>query len=225
LYPYEQVVTDKNRTGEPAGMSAGIIGIIMATRVEAEPFIDGFGLAPAGTVPVRMYAAGPVVLAVSGIGKTAAAIATTALIERYHPSAIFNCGAAGAASGEHPPGEVFQIDRIVEPDRPRLMDGDPIIHTPDIRPGFAAASLATRDRPVINDEDRAATARLADLVDMEGAAVTQVCRAYLTPVYLFKIVTDIAGHSIDEIKGNILLYRTRLYDHFSEQVFRHFNTD
>jgi adenosylhomocysteine nucleosidase len=199
-------------------MTERTIGIIMATKTEAKPFITGLGLTLLEKKPVQLYGAGRVILAVSGIGMSAAAAATMALIERHSPAAVFNCGAAGAARSGLTVGEVFHIDRVVEPDRPRPDGAGPVTHAPDLLDGFATASLASRDRPVIGEADRAATAGLADLVDMEGAAVVQACRGASTPVYVFKIVTDTAGHSLLEIIGNIRTLRKHLYDFFTERI-------
>jgi nucleoside phosphorylase len=199
-------------------MKEQTIGIIMATKTEAKPFITGLGLALLEKKPFPLYGGGRVLLAVSGIGMGGAAAATAGLIERHCPSVVFNCGAAGAAKCGPAVGDIVHIDRIVEPDRARPDGGGPATHAPDLLDGFATASLATRDRPVIGEADRAETALLADLVDMEAAAVVRACRDASTPVYVFKVVTDTAGHSLLEIIGNIRTYRIHLYDFFAERV-------
>jgi adenosylhomocysteine nucleosidase len=193
-------------------------GIVMATKIEAEPFIEGFGLALVEKKPVRLYAAGPLVLALSGIGKAAAAIATAALIERHHPDAVFNCGAAGAAAGGFAVGDILQIDKVYEPDRLHLLTGRPMKHKPDTMRGFRRASLATRDRPFLGVEDRHAAAAHADLVDMEGAAVVQACRAYGVDVYLFKIVTDTHGAGAKEIIGTMIATRGSMFEFFRDRI-------
>jgi adenosylhomocysteine nucleosidase len=199
-------------------MKANTIGIIMATKIEAEPFIEGLGLELTGKQPVSLYGAGSLVLAISGIGKTAAAIATATLIERYRPSAVYNFGAAGAVNRELAVGAVFHIDRIIEPDRPRLMGDGPVVHTPDLLASFATASLATQDRPVIDEADRTMISTLADLVDMEGAAVAQACRAFSRPVYLFKIVSDTHGFGKEEIIASMIETRNRMYEFFRDRI-------
>lgn len=199
-------------------MKANTTGIIMATKIEAEPFIEGLDLGSIDTQPVRLYGAGSLVLAISGIGKTAAAIATAALIERHRPSAVYNCGAAGAVNRELAVGAVFHINRIIEPDRPHLKGDGPVVHTPDLLAGFATASLATRDRPVIDEADRTMTGKLADLVDMEGAAVAEACRAYSRQVYLFKIVSDTHGFGREEIIASIKETRNRMYEFFRDRI-------
>lgn len=193
-------------------------GIVMATKIEAEPFIEGFGLALAEKKPVPLYSAGPLVLALSGIGKAAAAIAAAALIERHRPAAVFNCGAAGAAARGLSVGDILHIDRVYELDRPHLATGRPMTHKPDTMRGFRRASLATRDRPFLDDDDRHAAAAYADLVDMEGAAVVQACRAFGVDVYLFKIVSDLHGSGTTEIIGNMVATRGALFEFFRDRI-------
>ena len=190
----------------------------MATKIEAEPFINGFGLALVEKKPVPLYAAGPLLLALSGIGKTSAAIATAALIERHHPSAVFNCGAAGAAGGGFSVGDILHIDRVYELDRPHLTADRPVAHKPDTMRGFRRASLATRDRPFLEDDDRRAASVHADLVDMEGAAVVQACRAFGVDVYLFKIVSDTHGAGTEEIIGNMIATRGTMFEFFRDRI-------
>ncbi|TFH39341.1 MAG: hypothetical protein E4G96_09220 [Chrysiogenales bacterium] len=199
-------------------MKRNSIAIIIATKIEAEPFIDGLRLPALGKGPVPLYGNDSLLLAVSGIGKSNAAAATVFLIERHHPSLVINCGAAGAANPGMHVGDIFQIDRVYELDRPHLVHGRPMIHRPDTMKGFTRASLATQDRPVIGGEERLAAAQHADLLDMEGAAIVQTCHAFVVPVYLFKIVSDTTGHGRKEIIDRMLTVRHDLFAFFMERI-------
>lgn len=196
----------------------GPIGIIIATGMEARPFIEGLGLSLIEKKPAPIYGRDPFVLAVSGIGKTCAAIAATDLIDRYHLRRILNPGAAGSTGGKYRVGDILQVDAVYELDRPIDNSGSPAEHRADTLDGFAVASLATQDRPVLSDEDRAAAGRYADLVDMEGSAVVQACRALDASVYLYKIVTDTAGCSVRSIIRNIMHTRDSLFEFCRDRV-------
>ncbi len=197
---------------------SGPIGIIIATTMEAKPFIEGLGLSLIEKKPAPIYGAGPVVLAVSGIGKTCAAIAATDLIDRYHLRKILNLGAAGSTGGKYRVGDILHVDAVYELDRPINDSGSPAEHRADTLEGFAVASLATQDRPVLTDEDRAAAGKYADLVDMEGAAVVQACRALDASVHLYKIVTDTPGCSVRSIIKNIMHTRDSLFEFCRDRV-------
>src|SRR3990172_1755624 len=188
------------------------LGIIMATRIEADPFIRGLRLSAIEKKPFAVLGNEEVILAISGIGKSNAAIAAAHLISRYHPERIFNLGAAGSASGKQDIGTIMHINKIVELDRVRPFSVKPVIHKPDVLDGFSQAALATQDRPVLAPEDRAAADQYADCIDMEWAAIVQACRAYGIKVYLFKIITDTAESGESDIIRNILNTRIRLFE-------------
>ncbi len=167
-----------------------VIGIIMATLLEAKPFIDRLFLKAYTHEPFEAYRNGHIRLIISGIGKAAAAMAATWLILTEHPAQIFNLGASGAMNHRHKLGEVLHISEVIEPDRPILGTDRFYEHSADMLQGFATAVLATQDKPVILPEERASVAAFAQLADMEGAAVVQTCRRFNVPCYLFKFVSD-----------------------------------
>lgn len=193
-------------------------GLIMAIGMEAKPFINGLGMTLIEKKPHAVYGNESTVLALSGIGKASAAIATTHLINRYSPARIINLGSAGATGTEFKVGDIAHISAVFEPDRPILDTGAPMEQRPDILPGFTTASLATQDRPILKEQDRQAAGVYADLVDMEGAAVIQACRAFGVKVHLFKVVTDTAGCSVAEIIRNIAATRKALFEFYRDQI-------
>jgi len=167
-----------------------VIGLVMATLLEATPFIDRLFLKAYAHEPFEVYQNEHIRLVISGIGKAAAAMAATWLILTEHPAQIFNLGAAGAMNHSHYLGEVLHISKVIEPDRPVLGTDRFYEQIPDILQNFAAAVLATQDKPVILPEERERLAAFARLADMEGAAVVQTCRRFNVPCYLFKFVSD-----------------------------------
>ena len=198
-----------------------ITGLVIATKIEAEPFINGLKLSLFESKPIRFYSNNTIILSISDIGKSNAAIASSLLIEKYHVSMVINLGAAGAAVPGFNIGAILHINKIYELDRPRLLSGDPVIHNPDTLNDFTMASLATQDRPILNESERLAAGVFADLVDMEGAAVVQACRMFGARAYLYKIVTDTAGCSTIDIIKNMLATRNSLFRFFSDRVMPH----
>lgn len=192
-----------------------LISIVMATMVEAKPFVLGLSLEKCGQKPFPVFKNEHIHLVLSGIGKANAAMAAAYCCQNFTPSHIFNLGAAGAADFSHPLGEIFHINKIIEYDRPKLTSHKPVIHKPDVLDGFPTATLSTSDRAILAPEERQQISRSADLLDMEGAAVVQACKQFDTKCYLFKFVSDTPEHTEDKnIIKNIRSYRTPFYEFF-----------
>jgi len=196
-----------------------VIGLVMATMLEAKPLILGLGLTVLEKQPFRVFEKGRIRLIISGIGKTNAAIACTHLIHTGNPSFLCNLGAAGATVKGFDLGDCFQVNRIIEPDRPDLDTGFPCEHVPEYLEGFPSLTLATQDRPVLTARERRKVSLLAQLVDMEGASIGQACRQYGKPCYLFKFVSDTLDHYHGlDIRTNISLHRDAFSRFFIREV-------
>jgi len=197
-----------------------LIGMAMATRLEAAPFISGLDLRPEAMGPFSVYKAENIVLTITGMGQTNAAMACTCMCMRFSPACLVNIGAAGAAAGEgFALGGIYHVSEAVAPDRLHFRTGRPFVLEPDVLPGFRTARVATRDQAVVAPENRRNMARLAELSDMEGAAVIQVARKFKIPCFLFKFVSDTPEHITDtEIPANIRRYRDSLFDFFNTRV-------
>ena len=189
-----------------------LTGLLMATMLEARPFVERLGLEKQERKPFEIYGNGKLALIISGIGKANAAAACSYLILRKKPSFVCNLGAAGAMSAEHSLGEIRHISKVLEPDRPELKSGRPHEHRPDVLKGFPTAILATQDKPMKSLEERKAVSLLAHLADMEGAAVVQTCRHFGTKCHVFKFVSDTPeDHAIVK---NIKRYRDNFCEFF-----------
>lgn len=220
-----------------------VIGLVIATMLEAEPFIKGLALAECETAHFPIYANHPhpslphqgegekeggsfsasarrrIYLIISGIGKANAAMACSYLIQRYHPVCLCNAGASGAVSTSFQLGEFCHITKVIEPDRPNLTTGVSHTHIPDVIDGFSTAILATQDRPVRDPAGRKRIAMDAQLVDMEGSAVVQACKCFRTKCYLFKFVSDTPDHGTsNDIVKNITLHRNAFFRFFHDTV-------
>ncbi|MBX7267396.1 nucleoside phosphorylase [Micromonospora sp. Llam7] len=137
----------------------------------------------------------PVLL--TGMGKVNAAAAVAATLARSPlPSAVVNLGTAGALhpgwTGTHEVGSVLQHD--LDTGFIRQLTGQTVGAPLTLGDGPV---LATGDQFVADDDARAALARRAQLVDMEGYAVASTARGFGVPVRLVKQVSDEAGDGAD----------------------------
>lgn len=130
----------------------------------------------------------------TGIGKVSAAVAVTRAIAERRPPFVLNVGTAGALhdhlEGPHVIGRVLEHD--VDHDFLGGLIGEPLVGEIELDPA-AATVLATGDTFVSHPELRAALARRADLVDMEGFAVARACQVAGVPCRMVKVVSDTAS--------------------------------
>jgi adenosylhomocysteine nucleosidase len=176
--------------------------------MEAEPFIKKLNMVQTEKTPFTTYIANDIVLAICGIGKANAAMATAYCCMKYQPGCILNAGAAGAVNKECEVGKIYQVEKTIEPDRPHLKTGTPWIQIPDTLEGFDSAVLGTQDKPIDDIETFNELSDLVDLVDMEGASILQAARRFDTKCLLFKFVSDTPLHAgkgliVENIKKHI----------------------
>ncbi|MFD1449898.1 MULTISPECIES: 5'-methylthioadenosine/S-adenosylhomocysteine nucleosidase [Oceanobacillus] len=158
-----------------------------------------------------------VVLLLSGIGKVNAAMSTTILHERFNPDKIINTGSAGGFAENLDVGDVVISTEVLHhdvdatafsyaygqvpgmpasytasPELVKLVGG--VILESDIQAEFGI--IATGDS-FMQREDQIAVVRerfpemLA--LEMEAAAIAQVCYQYKTPFVIIRALSDIAG--------------------------------
>jgi len=190
-----------------------VISICMATLLEARPFVQGLAMEALAEKPLPVFANADTNLVLTGIGKANAAMATAYAIQHFRPKRLYNLGAAGAVHLELDLGDVRQISQVIEPDRPHFISGKPYIHFPDQIESIETARLATSDRPILESEERRQIAAVADLVDMEGAAVVQTCRKFAVECVVIKFVSDTPEHAQEaDIVANIRSLRQPFFD-------------
>lgn len=142
-----------------------------------------------------MPAGVPVV--VTGVGKTAAAVATArALAERDTSDlVVLNVGTTGALrdglSGLYLPSEVVNHDINSDAVRTLGLDPQETLHVE----GGDGTVLASGDVFVTDPVVRRRLAERADLVDMEAYGVVYACREYGVPVRVVKHVSDSADET------------------------------
>lgn len=159
-----------------------------------------------------------VVLVQSGIGKVAATIATTLVIEKFNPSYVINTGSAGGFDSELKVGDIAIADEVVHHDVDVTafnyefgqVPGMPARFTADNRlievikscigeldgitskVGLVATGDSFMCDPARIDATRQQfPAMLA--VEMEGAAIAQTCHQLNTPFAVIRSLSDIAG--------------------------------
>lgn len=176
-----------------------MIGLIFATFQEAEPFLSISRATTLDAGPFHLHEtrpAGSLCVAVSGMGKIAAATACQYLIREKGVSHVINAGVCGAlrTGDDFSPGAFFRITSVVEGDHGTEAQAAPVELCPcDWPDHLAEARLVTCDQPVFGSRQRQALSARGDLVDMEGAAVARVAACFETPWTLIKAVTDRAG--------------------------------
>lgn len=143
------------------------------------------------------YVPDGVPVVVTGVGKTAAAVAVSrALAERDTTDlVVLNVGTTGALrdglSGLFLPSKVINHD--VNADAVRAIGLDPQDELPI--EGGDSTVLASGDVFVADPVVRARLAERAQLVDMEAYGVVYACRAYGVPVRVVKHVSDSADEA------------------------------
>lgn len=134
---------------------------------------------------------------VTGLGKTAAAVATTRALAGADPARtlVVNIGTAGALRdgllGLHLPGVVLNHDMNAEAIRALGYDPEERL----LLAGGDDTVLASGDVFVTDPETRKTLAERAHLVDMEGYAVAYACQRMGVEVRLVKHVSDNADES------------------------------
>jgi purine nucleosidase/adenosylhomocysteine nucleosidase len=140
------------------------------------------------------YVPSSVPVVVTGVGKTAAAVAVSRALGERDTSdlVVLNVGTTGALrdglSGLFLPSTVINHD--VNADAVRAIGLDPQDELP-IEDGDGTV-LASGDVFVADPAVRARLAERAHLVDMEAYGVVYACRAYGVPVRVVKHVSDSA---------------------------------
>lgn len=159
-----------------------------------------------------------VVLVKCGIGKVAAALATTVLIEKFAPDAVVNTGSAGGFDTNLNIGDVVIAENVIHHDvdlthfgyalgqcagmpedyrsSNKLIDAAQQAATTISDIQFTRGLICTGDAFIGSDE---AVAQLREnfpsmkAVEMEGAAIGQTCHMLDVPFLVIRSLSDIAG--------------------------------
>lgn len=154
---------------------------------------------------------------ITGLGKTAAAVATTLAVLEERPSRVVNVGSAGSLrdglSGLYEVGTVVNHD--INGAAVRALGYDPMDR---LLVGDSEVVLASGDLFVTDPAVRERLAEQAHLVDMEGYGVTYAAQKLGVPVTLVKHVSDNADESaldwLEAVSTSARAIGDWLEDHF-----------
>lgn len=214
-------------------MTKPVVAVLAALPEEADAFFPGAGERDArGWMPLRTVRAGAFtcIVATHGIGKVHAAAATVTLAERFAPRLFLGIGTAGKIG--RAAGDCFWLESAVQHDygaeHPHGFvhytagswpmgpaSVEPFRAIADPGTGLPHARIASGDMFVACPEQ----ARFlheglsAELVDMETAAMAQVCALIGTPWAAIRATTDEAdGASAGDFAENLAAAARRAGD-------------
>lgn len=196
------------------------VGIVCATKTEVTPFLEKLELQrsekrAAVEVYEGEFAGMPVVLTCCGVGKANAAMVCQMLIDRYGVDAIVNAGAAG---GMAPEADLFDIvvgtafsyhdmdaQMVLVESYPYYPSGAFAVDEGLLAAAYAAAKRAQRPvrfGPFVSGDQFVDDTQRGDVmarhnplaVDMESAAMAQVCYANGIAFSSVRGITDTAEH-------------------------------
>jgi 4-hydroxybenzoate polyprenyltransferase len=175
-----------------------MIGVLLATRMEAEPLLETLRAEEMASAPFAAFTFAPSsvrpggVIVISGMGKAAAVAAAEYLIATKGAHFILNLGICGALAKGLTVGQIFRVTQT--------RDGDDTSAPPVFLDGFAGirlpkATLVTSAEPVFGGERNARMLEFGELADMEGDAVARVCARHGVKCLMLKGVSDFANHA------------------------------
>ena len=164
------------------------------------------------------YEGKEVVLLKSGIGKVNAAMSTTILLHTFKPDVVINTGSAGGYDPALEVGAVVISDEVRHHDVDVTIFGYEMGQVPQMPPAFKSdeklmdiakqavtevgehqygVGLICSGDSFMNDPVRVEKVReyfpQMKAVEMEAAAVAQVCHQFSTPFVVIRALSDIAG--------------------------------
>lgn len=199
------------------------IAIIGAMEEEVEMLRNALDNKETVTIAHCEYTTGTydgqeVVLLKSGIGKVNAAMSTTILLQQFAPDVVINTGSAGGFNAELNVGDIVISDEVRHHDvdvtifgyEIGQMAGMPAAYVADERliavakdavatvgEHPSAVGLICSGDAFMHDATRVETVRshfpTMQAVEMEAAAVAQVCYQFETPFVVIRALSDIAG--------------------------------
>lgn len=199
-----------------------MIGIVVAMESEAEVFLDEMETENIQTVFGKTVRFGrafgkDVALVVCGVGKVNAAAGACAAVLKG-ADLVFNFGVAGGLNQKTEVAEVYLIEKAVQYDFDLTqLNGGKVgtldEETDNFLPLFCPKSLDLPRRALgsgdrFNDSpfDHELLLSLgADIRDMEGAAIAQVCKSAGVPFVSAKAISDVygAGSTTDQFQKNL----------------------
>lgn len=199
------------------------IAVIGAMEEEVELLRNALNNTEVTTIANSEYTSGTykgkeVVLLKSGIGKVNAAMSTTILLNEFNPDIVINTGSAGGYDPTLEVGAIVISDEVRHhdvdvtifnyemgqvPQMPAAFEADKRLirlaeeAVSDIGEHQFGVGLICSGDSFMNDPERVAKVReyfpQMKAVEMEAAAVAQVCYQFNTPFVVIRALSDIAG--------------------------------
>lgn len=201
-------------------MTKKIIGIIGAMKEEIEPLLKYYNtyetISHAGNEFYKVELEDKKLIIVkSKIGKVYAAITTTSLIEKFKVEKVLFSGVAGGINSDFKVGDLMMAEKLCQHDFDITTFGHPHGHIPGAEVfinadkkllnlaaniakekgiNLKSGVIATGDQFIANNSKKEwiKTTFLADAIEMEGAAVAQVCSTYLVDFFILRAISDSA---------------------------------
>ncbi len=211
-----------------------MIGAVIAMESEAEALLSQMELTGVKNIYGKTVYTGKAfgkdfILCVCGVGKVNAATGTCTVL-RSGADVVLNFGVAGGLGKNTQVAELYLVDNAVQYDfdltqlnggEVGTLDGEKEYLMPLTLPNldFPRRTLASGDRFNDSAKDHALLVRLgADLRDMEGAAIAQVCKYAGVPFVSVKAVSDVygAGSTTEQFKSNLKRAMLNLKAHLGE---------
>jgi adenosylhomocysteine nucleosidase len=197
-----------------------VVGVVAALKEEIKPLVKAMSEPQISKWGKRsLYRGGlgkcEVVAMTCGIGKVRAAAVSQYLIDHFPLDAIVCCGVAGAVNPRLAVGDIVVCRRALQHDftlaepqplkklRKRWLKADPKLLELAVEAGkelglegrVHAGTVLTGDQAIVSQEKRQFLWETfgGDCVDMESAAVAQVCQLNDTPFLIVRGISDSAG--------------------------------
>ena len=200
-----------------------MIGIVVALDSEAKGFISILKNKTETQKACKKLVLGEVsgekiALIVSGIGKVNAAFSSQILIDLFSPKYILNFGTAGGLKKEISVADIYAINQCAQYDfdlseldnvkRGYIQDYDTVFFD------VASSGIPFLNKGILCSGDRFSDSIIdynnivemgANVKDMEGAAIAEVCAANKIPLYVIKGITDVYGNNstAEQFKNNL----------------------
>lgn len=191
---------------------------------EAEPVIDKIIIRTDEIIFGKRVVTGELygeqtAVVICGVGKANAACGTQFAIDKLGADTVINVGVAGGLNPSVRIGEIYSVSEAVQYDfdltqlngtKIGTLDECSENYLPlDICPDFPTRRLATGDRFNDSKDDFLLLTKVleADIRDMEGGAVAQVCMHAGVRCFIYKIISDLAGSgsTTEQYKENLAL--------------------
>jgi len=208
-----------------------VIAVVAALKEEIEPLVEAMDHVQASkwgkqSIHEGVIGDGEVVAVACGVGKVKAAACTQHLIDRFSVEAVICTGVAGAVNPELGIGDIVISRRALQHDfdpgdpdllrklRKRWLKADLRLLELAVESGktlgfedrIHVGSVLTGDQPIGSQEKRRWLWETfgGDCVDMESAAVAQVCHLNSTSFLVVRAISDFAAeNSIAEFKRSL----------------------